>query len=174
MAEPEGGRPSGGARAEAEPVDEEGLSARVDAGEVDPDELRARVRGEASGATVVFLGTVRRENRGRPVVALTYEAYEAMAVEELARVCRDALDRFDVDAVAAHHRTGELRPGQASVGVAVAGGHRGPSFEATRWIMEELKRRVPLWKLERYDDGEEHWLDGAAPAPAGERQAGEG
>lgn len=173
MAEPEGGGPSGAVRTEVEPVEEEGLSARVDAGEVDSEQLRARVRGDASGAVVVFLGTVRRENRGRPVVSLTYEAYEAMAVEELARVCRDALGRFDVDAVAAHHRTGELRPGQASVGVAVAGGHRGPSFEATRWIMEELKQRVPLWKLERYEDGEEHWLDGAAPAPTGEREAGE-
>lgn len=168
MAEPEGGRPAD-AGLPPEPVEAEGLFARVDAGEVDPEELRARVRGEASGAVVVFLGTVRRENRSRPVVSLSYEAYEEMAVEELGRVCREALERFDVDAVAAHHRTGELRPGQASVGVAVAGGHRGPTFEATRWIMEELKRRVPLWKLERYEDGEERWLDGAAPAPTGER-----
>lgn len=164
MVEATGGRPPSGEGPRG-PIEGEAVFARVDGEPVDPAALRERVAGKTAGAVVVFLGTVRRENEGRAVASLAYEAYESMAVEELGRVCREAVERFDVDAVAAHHRTGVLRPGQASVGVAVAGGHRGPAFDAIRWIMDELKRRVPLWKKERYRDGEERWLDGAAPAP---------
>lgn len=132
---------------------------------LDPEGLREAVAGESSGAVVLFVGTVRRENRGREVESLSYEAYDAMAVEELERVCREALDRFEVERVVARHRTGRLRPGEASVAIAVTGAHRGPTFDASRWVMEELKRRVPLWKKERYADGEERWLDGKAPTP---------
>lgn len=172
MAEPAGGASSG--RGAAGPIEDAGLLVRVDSEPVDPEGLRGRVEEDTAGAVVLFLGTVRRENRGRTVVSLGYEAYEAMAVEELGRVCREALERFEVEAIAAHHRTGVLRPGQTSVGVAVGAGHRGPAFEAARWVMEELKRRVPLWKRERYEDGEERWLDGAPPAPAGDGTEAEG
>jgi len=140
----------------------------VDGDPVDGEDLRRRVASPDCGAVVLFLGTVRRRNRGREVEALAYEAYDAMAVEELGSVGREALERFDVERVAARHRTGELRPGETAVGVAVAAGHRGPAFEAARWIMEELKRRVPLWKRERYADGEDRWLDGEVPAPGGD------
>lgn len=112
---------------------------------------------------MLFVGSVRRENRGREVASLAYEAYGEMAVEELDRVCREGLERFGVDRIAAAHRTGRLDPGVASVAIAVAGGHRGPSFDAARWVMDELKHRVPLWKKERYVDGEERWLDGRVP-----------
>lgn len=128
-----------------------------------PEELRARVSGEASGAVVLFVGTVRRENRGREVASLAYEAYDEMAVEELDRVCREGIERFGVDRIGAAHRTGRLDPGEASVVIAVAGGHRGPTFDAARWVMDELKHRVPLWKKERYVDGEERWLEGRVP-----------
>lgn len=142
---------------------------RVAVGEepVDGEALRRWVAGRESGAVVLFLGTVRRSNRGREVASLSYEAYGSMAVDELERVGREALDRFAIERVAARHRTGVLRPGDAAVGVAVAAGHRDAAFDAARWIMEELKARVPLWKRERYADGEERWLDGVTPGPPG-------
>lgn len=151
------------------PGGDAGLWVAVDGDPVDGEALRRRVEDPECGAVVLFLGAVRRRNRGREVEALAYEAYDAMAVEELGRVGREALERFDVERVAVRHRTGELRPGTTAVGVAVAAGHRGPAFEAARWIMEELKRRVPLWKRERYADGEERWLDGEVPGPGGGR-----
>lgn len=139
----------------------------VDGEPVDGEALRQRVEASDCGAVVLFLGTVRDTNRGREVTALQYEAYGPMAVEELEAVAREAVERFSVERVAARHRTGLLRPGDVAVGVAVGAAHRDAAFEACRWIMEELKARVPLWKHERYADGEERWLDGVTPDPGG-------
>ena len=139
----------------------------VDGEPVDGELLRRRVEDPACGAVVLFQGTVRRTNRGRAVTGLRYEAYGPMAVEELETVAREAVERFAIERVAARHRTGLLEPGDVAVGVAVGAAHRGAAFDACRWIMEELKARVPLWKHERYADGEERWLDGVTPGPAG-------
>lgn len=143
-----------------------------------PEEARSRVGETAAGAVVLFVGTVRRSNRGREVVALAYEAYAAMAAEELARVGAEARERFGLERVDAVHRVGELAPGDAAVAVAVSSGHREAAFEAARWTMSELKRRVPIWKRETYADGTSEWLgedehDAAPPSGADGAEAGE-
>lgn len=129
-----------------------------------PQEARERVAEVEAGALVLFVGTVRRSNRDREVTGLAYEAYAEMAAEELARVGEEARRRFELERVDAVHRTGRLVPGDAAVAVAVSAGHRGPAFEAARWVMEELKRRVPIWKRETYADGSSEWL-GEEPRP---------
>lgn len=123
-----------------------------------PEEARSRVGATDAGAVVLFVGTVRRTNRGREVVELAYEAYAAMAAEELARVGAEARERFGLERVDAVHRVGKLGPGEPAVAVAVSSGHREAAFDAVRWMMSELKRRVPIWKRETYADGTSEWL----------------
>lgn len=143
-----------------------------------PEEARGRVSDVAAGAVVLFVGTVRRRNRERAVTELAYEAYADMAAEELLRVAGEARDRFGLDRVDAVHRVGRLAPGDEAVAVAASSGHRAAAFEGTRWLMEELKRRVPIWKRETYADGSSEWLGGqeaqAPGAPARAEEAGEG
>lgn len=136
------------------------VEAEIDTEPIDPAGLVARVSGPGQGAVVLFLGTVRDHNRGRPVVRLHYEAYAPMARKELAAVCGEAAAAFGLTRVAAVHRTGTLYPGQASLGVAVASPHRDASYQGSRWIVEEVKKRLPVWKREVYADGTETWLDG--------------
>ena len=126
--------------------------------------LAERVRAPASGAVVTFLGTVRETSRGRKVVALEYEAYPEMALRALRGIAREALARWDLGDVAIVHRVGRLRPGEASVGIAVAAGHRGATFEACRFIIERIKATVPVWKREVYEDGAA-WVEGAPVGP---------
>lgn len=139
-----------------------------------PEGARDRVSATSAGAVVLFVGTVRRTNRDREVVELAYEAYAAMAAEELARVGAEARERFGLERVDAVHRVGKLAPGDPAVAVAVSSGHREAAFDGTRWLMSELKRRVPIWKRETYADGTTEWLGedehGAAP-PSSEREA---
>lgn len=137
-----------------------------------PEAARARVAVPGAGAVVLFVGTVRRDNRGREVAELAYEAYAEMAVEELARVGSEARGRFGLDRVDAVHRVGRLVPGDLAVAVAASARHRGPAFEATRWAMEELKRRVPIWKRESYVDGSTEWLGDGEPGPASRSTGG--
>jgi len=127
------------------------------------DELIAAVRDDADGAVVSFLGSVRAANRGRRVLWLEYEAYPAMAERELARIADEARRRWPVSAVAVVHRTGRVEVGEASVAVAVAAPHRAEAFEACRYVIETLKRTVPIWKKEVFEDGAV-WVEG----PAGE------
>lgn len=123
-----------------------------------PGAARERVGDEAAGAVVLFVGTVRRRNRDRDVAELTYEAYAEMAAEELARIATEARERHGLERVDAVHRVGRLVPGEAAVAVAASSGHREAAFEGTRWLMEELKRRAPIWKHEVYADGSSEWL----------------
>lgn len=152
------------------------VEADVTSDPIDPARLLQRVCDEDDGAVVLFLGTVRSSNRGREVVALGYEAFAPMAREELAAIALGAARRHGASRVAAVHRTGLLEPGQASVGIAVAAAHRDAAYRASRDVIEEVKRRLPVWKKEHYADGSEAWLDGhPAPRPAGSRSGpGEG
>ena len=134
---------------------------------IDPAALLARVASPAHGATALFVGTVRETNAGRPVTGLDYEAYEPMAEVELARIEDEAARAYPGVAVAVEHRLGALALGEASVVVAVAHAHRAPACDAMRRVVEELKRRVPIWKREHYADGTREWVDPTAPAPAG-------
>jgi molybdopterin synthase catalytic subunit len=120
-------------------------------------------RGE-DGASVVFEGVVRNQTRGRKTRFLDYEAYEQMALQQMESLAAQAIDQFKVRDVAIVHRLGRLEIGETSVLIAVASAHRGPAFDACRWIIDTLKRTVPIWKKEHFEDGAV-WADGE-PFPA--------
>lgn len=132
---------------------------------IDPARLLAAVASPGHGATVLFLGTVRDHAEGRSVDGLEYSAYEAMAIEELSRVTGEAGERFPGTRVAVAHRLGALEPGDVSVAVAAAHAHRAAAFDAARYVIEQLKARVPIWKREQFTDGERTWV--GAPGNAG-------
>ncbi len=121
------------------------------------DQLIASVSGPAHGGVASFLGVVRNHQDGRAVARLAYTAYEPMADAESARIVAEAEARWPVR-VALRHRLGDLAIGDTAVAVAAAGGHRAESFEACRYVIEELKRRVPIWKQEFYQDGSVTWV----------------
>jgi molybdopterin synthase catalytic subunit len=126
---------------------------------IDPVALLRSVARPSHGAVLLFLGVVREVNDGRPVTGIEYSAYESMAARELAAIAEEAEARYQAVDVAIEHRLGELALEEASVGIAVAHAHRGAAYDASRWIIEELKRRVPIWKRERYLDGTREWVD---------------
>jgi molybdopterin synthase catalytic subunit len=126
---------------------------------IDPLALLRSVGRPANGAVLLFLGVVREVNDGRSVTGIEYSAYESMAEAELASIAREAAERFGTSDIAIEHRLGDLALEEASVGIAVAHPHRGVAYDASRWIIEELKRRVPIWKRERYVDGTREWVD---------------
>lgn len=120
--------------------------------------LMASVGAAGRGGVSSFVGVVRDHHGGRPVVDLEYTAYDAMADAALTAIVTEAEGRWPV-AVAVRHRLGVLAIGDAAVAVAVGGAHRDETFAACRYVIEELKRRVPIWKRERYADGTEAWVD---------------
>jgi len=126
---------------------------------LDPAALLAEVATVGNGASIVFVGTVRDVNEGRAVSGIEYTAYAAMAVRELEAIASEAVLRFGTDDVVVEHRIGRLALGEASVVIAVAHPHRAEAYEASRFIIEELKRRVPIWKREEYVDGTREWVD---------------
>lgn len=113
----------------------------------------------------MFLGTVRDESDGRPVDGIDYTAYAAMAEAELATIIHEARERFGVTSLVVEHRVGSLKLGEISVGIAAAHAHRAPALESVRYVIEEIKKRVPVWKLEHYTDGTRRWVDPTASAP---------
>ncbi len=124
--------------------------------------LMASVGAADRGGVASFVGLVRDHHGGRAVVELEYTAYETMADAALAAIVAEAEGRWPV-AVAVRHRLGLLAIGDAAVVVAVGGAHRDETFAACRYVIEELKRRVPIWKRERYLDGTEAWVDPTVP-----------
>lgn len=120
--------------------------------------LIAQVVGPDRGAVATFLGLVRDHHEGRSVLRLEYSAYPDMAEAEATAIIGEASSRWPVH-LAARHRTGMLEVGDAAVAVAAAGAHRGEAFEACRYVIEELKRRVPIWKREYYADGSVGWVE---------------
>jgi molybdopterin synthase catalytic subunit len=131
---------------------------------IDSGALLAEVQRSRNGASVLFVGTVREVNDERPVTGMEYTAYEAMAQRELERVVDEAADRFETDDIVVEHRLGSLDVGDVSVAIVVAHPHRAAAFDAARYVIEELKRRVPVWKLEHYADGTREWIDPTATA----------
>jgi molybdopterin converting factor subunit 1 len=120
-------------------------------------------RGE-DGAALVFEGVVRNQTRGRKTVYLDYEAYEEMALAQMEELAEQALGRFQIRDVAIVHRLGRLEIGETSVLIAVASAHRAAAFDACRWLIDTLKKTVPIWKKEHFEDGAV-WADGD-PFPA--------
>ena len=132
------------------------VHAPIDAGLL----ARAAARPDC-GAIAQFLGTTRDHHAGRRVTSLTYEAYEPMALAALASIEAEAVTRFGVAACGIVHRLGEVPLTETSVAVTVASAHRAAAFDACRWAMDELKRTVPIWKRERFEDGDSEWVEGA-------------
>ena len=126
---------------------------------IDPAEMLRRVAAPANGAVILFLGAVRQVNDGRAVTGIDYAAYEQMALSELASIATEASERFGTSDVAVEHRLGTLAVEELSVAIAVGHAHRDAAYEASRWMIEELKRRVPIWKREHYADGTREWVD---------------
>ena len=126
---------------------------------IDVAALVREVASTANGATVLFIGTVRDVNDGRPVTGMEYSAYKSMAEREMHDIAREASERFGTLDVVVEHRLGALELGEASVAIVVAHPHRGGAYEASRYVIEQLKRRVPIWKLEHYVDGTREWVD---------------
>ena len=126
---------------------------------LDTAALRAALENPACGAVVAFEGLVRDHNDGRAVRRLEYEAYPALAVTEGAAILREARERFGVPDIRCAHRTGLLEIGDMAVWVGVASGHRGEAFAACRYVIDEVKRRVPVWKREHYVDGTDDWVN---------------
>jgi molybdopterin synthase catalytic subunit len=137
---------------------------------IDPIGLQAV--SPRDGAVCLFVGTVRNENGGRPVLHLEYEAYEEMALAEMERIAAEVAGRWPVSAVQIIHRLGRIEIGEASVAVAVTSPHRAEAFEACRHAIDTLKATVPIWKKEFYADGAV-WLEGpggcAHATPTGSR-----
>lgn len=115
-------------------------------------------RGD-DGAILMFEGIVRNHTRGRKTSYLDYESYEEMALEQMESLASQAIQQFQIRDVAIVHRLGRLEIGETSVLIAVASAHRGPAFEACRWLIDTLKRKVPIWKKEYFEDGAV-WADG--------------
>ena len=128
---------------------------------IDGSALLAEVGHERNGATILFVGTVRDMNDGARVSGLEYRAYAGMAERELADIVAEASRRWQTEDIAVEHRIGSLGLGEASVAIAVAHPHRGEAYDASRYIIEELKKRLPVWKREHYVDGRAEWVANA-------------
>jgi molybdopterin synthase catalytic subunit len=140
-----------------------GQSIRVSVGEqpIDAASLIAEVSTPASGATVVFLGTVRDHSEGKEgVTHLEYEVFAERVEPEIAKIVAEATDKWPLLAVAVEHRSGTVGLGEASVGVAVSSAHRADAFDSARYVIDELKIRAPIWKKEFWPGGAE-WSPGS-------------
>lgn len=113
--------------------------------------------GPESGGIDVFIGTVRNATKGKTVLRLEFEAYEKMAIAEMKKIAVQVFERWPVQKLLLHHRTGVLTIGEAPVIIAVSAAHRNAAFEACRYIIDTLKQTVPIWKKEVFEDGE-HWV----------------
>ena len=128
--------------------------------ELSVDEVRAAVADPAAGGEVLFVGTVRDNDSDRGVTALSYTAHPS-AEAELRRVAEDIVAKYDVIAVAAVHRVGDLAVGDLAVVVGVACTHRAEAFHACHALIDELKASVPIWKHQRFTDGSDEWVGSA-------------
>ena len=126
---------------------------------IDTQAALTRLKRAEDGAALVFEGVVRNQTRGRRTLYLDYEAYEAMALAQMESLAAQALSQFPIRDVALIHRVGRLEIGETSVVIAVVSAHRAAAFEACRWLIDTLKRTVPIWKKEHFADGAV-WADG--------------
>ena len=132
-------------------------------GPIDFAELTERVRSDQAGAVVLFLGTVREMTAGRKTVALDYEAFPAMAEAQMQRLIDEARSQWPVVEAGIVHRLGHLELGDVSVAVAVSTPHRQNAFEAGKFLIDQLKEVVPIWKKENWADGSTEWVHPGTP-----------
>lgn len=135
------------------------MIARIIEAPIDVPAILAQVAHPSCGAVGVFLGVVREPNLGHRTVSIDYHAYPEMAVRVMGEIGREAAGRWETGEIAIVHRIGRLAVGEASVAIVVAAPHRRAALEATSYLIEELKTRVPIWKKERFDGGES-WIEG--------------
>lgn len=138
---------------------------------IDAVALRRALVDPAAGAAVCFEGCVRNHHGGESVVALEYEAHAGIAAKEGEAILAEARARFHVIAVHAQHRVGRLEIGDCAVWVGVAAAHRGAAFDACRYVIDELKARLPVWKKEHYAHGESGWVNCATRAARATRDS---
>jgi molybdopterin synthase catalytic subunit len=139
---------------------------------IDPQRLLSAVASPEAGANVLFVGTARGFTNGVETTGLEYEAHDSMATEALERLCTAAVDRFSLLACAVEHRLGRIAIGEAAVGIASSATHRRAAFEAAEWLMERIKREVPIWKCEEWADGRRAWVHAEPAAAARGSEAG--
>jgi len=137
---------------------------------IDAEALIRHVRADADGAIVTFDGCVRNQSHGRRTLYLDYEAYESMALAKMREISAEARTKFAIDRVGVAHRLGRLEIGETSVFIAVSAAHRAAAFDACRYIIDTLKRSVPIWKKEYFEDGAV-WADGELPPVPQDTQA---
>lgn len=126
---------------------------------LDPRKLTQKVASDADGAVVTFVGIVRGRNRGKRVLFLEYEAYPEMAARMMERIGKEIEKNWGLKSVAMQHRVGRLNVGETSVAIAVSAPHRDDAFAACQYAINRIKRVVPIWKKEIFDDGEV-WVEG--------------
>ena len=134
------------------------MSAKLTTEPIDVAALLERSRHPASGAVVLFLGTVREMSEGRAVVGLEYEAYPSMAVAKLTEIVAEANARWPLHHAEVVHRFGPMEVGDVAVALTASSTHRAEAFDAGRWIMDEIKRSAPIWKQEQWADGGADWV----------------
>lgn len=125
---------------------------------IDSQQLLKAVQTTEAGAVVLFLGTVREFTNHRQTIALDYEGFAPMAIAEMERIEAEAREKWPLAKIITIHRLGHLTLGEISVGVAVSAPHRDAAFAGGQYIIDELKRRVPIWKKENWSDGSEEWV----------------
>jgi len=126
---------------------------------IDAQTITEPIKAASDGAVCIFDGIVRDNSRGRRTLYLDYEAYEEMALKQMESLATEALGKFSVRDVRIVHRLGRLEIGESSVLIAVASAHRAAAFDACRWVIDTLKKSVPIWKKEHFEDGAV-WADG--------------
>jgi molybdopterin synthase catalytic subunit len=143
---------------------------------IDTSAARRELTDASAGGYASFEGWVRDHNEGLEVRRLEYEAFEALALKEGERVLAEALSRFPIGKVACIHRVGDLGIGELAVWVGVSAAHRGEAFDACRYVIDEIKHRLPIWKKEHYANGDSGWVNcercAAAPHHAGPHDHG--
>lgn len=144
---------SGAVAASRDPIDVRVTTQEIGAG------LMERLAAPSDGAVVAFLGVVRDATEGRQVSALHYEAYSEMAEKEMRLLAEEACRRYTITSVLIAHRVGSLQVGEVSVLVAVTSPHRAAAFDACEFLIDTLKRTVPIWKKEEFSDGTARWVD---------------
>ena len=143
------------------------IFAEVSSDPIDTAALLARVGSDEDGAALLFIGVVRDHAEGRKVTGMRYDVYAEMATEVLREIALEASIPLGTDRIAVAHRFGELKIGEISVGIAVSSPHRAEAYEASRSVIEEIKKRLPVWKKEHYVDGVSEWVEGTIPPSAG-------
>jgi molybdopterin synthase catalytic subunit len=140
------------------------MSAELTTQPIDAAALLERAQNPASGAVVLFLGTVRDFSEGRSVVGLDYDAYPSMAVATLTEIVAEARERWPLHHAEVVHRYGKMAVGEVAVALVASSAHRAEAFDAALWMMDEIKKRAPVWKCEQWAEGGADWVHPGAEA----------